>query len=104
MALSLNTTNYEFREKLMQRLSRHAVLTGPASYATGGIAIDNLGDFGWSQTQYVTGIITDGTTYYDLFLDRTNQKIKAISQSTGQEVANATNLSTFSGDIVAFGR
>lgn len=75
----------------------------PASYATGGVPIDNTNDFGWRETRSVNGMITDGTTYYDLWLDYANQKIKVISQSTGNEVSNATNLSAFKGIILFIG-
>lgn len=104
MALTLNTTNYAFRDRWNDALVRRATLTGPASYATGGIAIDNTNDFGWGETQSVSGVISNGTTYYGLYLDYTNQKIKVVDLANGTEVAGATNLSAFSGVIVATGR
>ena len=104
MALTLDTDNFVFRDRWNDCLVRRGTLTGPASYATGGVAIDNLGDFGWGETHTLQGLITDGTTYYGLFLDFTNQKVKVVNLATGVELANATNISTFSGAIVATGR
>lgn len=105
MALTLDygTPIRGVRDRLNTNLVRNLKLTGPASYTTGGIAIDNTNDFGWAETHSINGMISDGTTFYDLFLDYANQKLKVISQSTGNEVANTTNLSAFSGIITALG-
>jgi hypothetical protein len=104
MALTLDIDNIVFRDRWNDCLVRRALLTGPASYATGGIAIDNLGDFGWGETQTLQGLISDGTTYYGLFLDFANQKAKVVDLAGGVEVTNATDLSTFSGYLVATGK
>lgn len=108
MALNLNvnnaTVNYPFRDRQNDRLTRHASLTGPAAYATGGIAIDNQGDFGWGETHALFGSIWDGSALYVLHLDYANQKVLVVDPTTGAEVANGTNLSTFLGQIVAYGK
>lgn len=103
MALTLTTTAFPFRDRTPQLQVRQAVITGPASYATGGVAIDNIGDFGWGETYYIDGYLWNGTTRYDFVLDRTNQKI-IITDGTGVQVSNATDLSAFSGLIQAFGK
>lgn len=105
MALTLDyaTPIGGVRDRFNSNLTRQLKLTGPASYATGGLVIDNSNDFGWRETRSVSGMISDGTTFYDLFLDYANQKIKVISQSTGNEVANTTNLSAFSGIVFVVG-
>lgn len=104
MALTLDYDNIVFRDRMNDRLVRQAQLTGPASYATGGIAIDNQGDFGWGETWNIQGMISNGTTYYGLFLDFANQKVKVVDLAGGIEVANATNLSAFSGYFTATGK
>lgn len=101
MALTLNTTTVVFRDKWMQCLVRRATLTGPASYTTGGIAIDNVGDFGWGSTETLQGTLSNGTNFYGLYLDFANQKIKV--SAAGVEVANAVDLSGYTGIIVATG-
>jgi hypothetical protein len=104
MALTLVTTNYTLRDRWNDALVRRARLTGPASYATGGIAIDNDGDFGWGETHTLQGTIWDGTTLYTLHLDFTNQKVVVVDTAAGTEIGNGTNLSAFYGQIVATGR
>lgn len=104
MPLTLTVTNYSFRDKLMDRLIRECTFTGPASYATGGVAIDNTADFGWGQTYTLQGLISNGTTYYGLFLDFATQYVIVVDLAAGTEVANGTNLSAFSGQIRASGR
>ena len=104
MALTLTISNYPFRDKLEQRLVRVATFTGPASYATGGVAIDNTNDFGWGNTQFIKVNISDGTSFRLGWLDYTNQKIKFFVPNTNVEVANAVDLSTFSGQLLAFGQ
>lgn len=104
MALTLNITNYPFRDKLMNRQVRVATMTGPASYATGGVAIDNLGDFGWADTQFIKVNIGDGTSIRIGTLARGTQKIQFWVPNTNVEVANGVDLSTFSGQLLALGQ
>lgn len=104
MALTLNTILVPFRDKLMNRLVRFCNLTGPASYTTGGVAIDNLNDFGWGQTESLSVILTNGTNIYLGVFDRTNQKIMFWVPNTNVEVANAVDLSGFTGHLIAWGQ
>lgn len=104
MALTLNITNYPFRDKLAQRQVRVATLTGPSSYVTGGVAIDNLNDFGWGDTQFIKVNIGDGTSIRIGTLSRAAQKIQFWVPNTNVEVANGVDLSTFSGQLLAFGQ
>ena len=107
MALTLDDNNFSFRDRWNDCLVRRGILTGPASYATGGIAINNASEFGWGETHTLQGLITDGTTYYGLFLNAatpTTQTVRVVDLAGGIEVANGTNLSTFSGNFVATGK
>lgn len=74
---------------------------GPASYATGGIALDFETALPHSAQPAAVLVDTDSTTYgarYDL----ANKKIVALVRATGAEVANATNLSAVTFSSVAF--
>jgi len=104
MALSLTTTNYPFRDRWNDCLVRRARLAGPSSYATGGIAIDNAGDFGWGETHTLLGTLWNGSALRDLWLDRPNQKVLVVVPNTGAEVGNGTDLSAFVGEILATGK
>lgn len=101
--LNLTTTNYPFRDRMNSCLVRRATFTGPASYTTGGVEIDNTDDFGWSETHTLLGTITNGTNLYSLHLDRANQKV-LVFQGDGTQVANGTDLSGFTGEILATGK
>lgn len=103
MPLSLTIANYPLRDKLNDRLTRHALLTGPASYTTGGVAIDNTGDFGWAETQALLGSLWNDTVIVHLWLDYANQTIVMID-AAGAQIANGVDLSGYTGQIVAFGR
>lgn len=74
---------------------------GPASYATGGIALDLETAIPHSAQPAAVLVDTDSTTYgarYDL----ANKKIVALVRATGAEVANATDLSAVTFSVVGF--
>ena len=104
MTGTLTITNYPFRDRWNDCQVRRARYAGPSSYVTGGDTISNVVDFGWGETHTLLGTITDGTTLYVLHLDYANQRILVFVASTGIEVANGVDLSTFNGQIVATGK
>jgi len=57
MALTIDYDNYTFRDRLNDCLVRRFQMTGPTSYPTGGVVIDNLGDFGWGETHSLLGTL-----------------------------------------------
>lgn len=103
MALTITSTNYDFRDRWNSCLVRRFTLTGPASYTTGGVAIDNTNDFGWGETHTLVGTLWNETVGYTVWLDLTNQKV-VILDAAGAEIANGTNLSAFVGQMLATGR
>lgn len=72
-----------------------ATYTGPASYATGGDAVDAGVIRGGRLLAIGAAVATDGTTAYLLWLDVANQKILWFVASTGLEVAALVDLSAF---------
>ena len=86
------------------RLRRLQLYTGPASYATGGEAItaaslklgaiEHLPDF----------FISNGTDLRLMHWDRDNALLKAFVPDTNAEVANTSDLSTFTGVAEIIGR
>ena len=104
MPLTLDFDNYVFRDRWNDCQARRATMTGPTSYDTGGVAIANLGDFGWGETHTLQGVLENGSAVRLLWLDRANQKVKIYVPNTGAEVAAAVDLSAFTGEIVATGK
>ena len=79
-------------------------LTGPSSYATGGIS-HPAKDFGLGVVDIVPEVILhSGTAVRLAVYDYTNEKWVVYVPNTGAEVANGTDLSTFTGRAVALGR
>lgn len=79
------------------------VYTGPASYATGGDT--GLADaLGWGKIfALLGGIISNGTLTYLLYWNASTSAVM-IFDMAGAEVANATDLSTFSGSVEVVGQ
>ena len=74
---------------------------GPASYATGGFALDLETALPHSSQPAAVLVDTNSTTYgarYDL----ANKKVIAIVRATGAEVTAATNLSSVTFSAVGF--
>jgi hypothetical protein len=84
-------------------LVRVARWTGPASYATGGEDV-SPSVFGLGKiVALLAAVITDGTTVRIGAWNITTNRLEWIVPSTNAEVANTTNLSTFTGSLVVFG-
>jgi len=78
-----------------------AVITGDASYATGGYAV-TPSTFGL--TQIIQAIIPAGTSAGTVAVwDSVNSKVLFIVQNTGAEVANATNVSARAVPVFVWG-
>lgn len=77
--------------------------TGPASYATGGEDVSpSVFGLGYVNA-VVAAVITDGTSFRIGAWNITTGKLQWMVPNTNVEVANAVNLSTFTGAIVVFG-
>lgn len=84
-------------------LLRVARWAGPASYATGGEDL-SPSVFGLGKIIAITGLlITDGVTCRIGVWNIATQKLQWMVPNTNVEVANAVNLSTFSGSIIVYG-
>lgn len=77
--------------------------TGPASYATGGEDV-SPSVFGLGKViALVLAVITDGTSVRIGAWNIATGKLQWMVPSTNVEVANTTNLSTFTGTLIVFG-
>lgn len=77
--------------------------TGPVAYVTGGEDVSPA-VFGLGKIIAFGGlIITDGITCRIGVWNITTQKLQWIVPNTNAEVANAVNLSAFSGSLIVFG-
>lgn len=95
------------RDFTQARQINHCRITGPTSYATNGEAVTPK-TFGLTRLDVliIGGPATDGSqAIRHVVWDRANSKLIWFTESTGTlaQVANATNLSTFSVDVIAVG-
>lgn len=107
MTLNLTNPSFPARDRLNDRMVVQAKYTGPASYATGGDAyLPASGDLlGMGEVYAVAGaVISDGSAIRIGWWDYTNQKMLWFVPNTGAQVANAVDLSTFSGYLTFFGK
>jgi arginine/ornithine N-succinyltransferase beta subunit len=102
--MTLTETNFPARDRLNDRLVREVQYTGPASYATGGESVNAAADLGMGEVYGVYGVISDGTGVRVPWLNYTTQKILWFIPNTGVQVANAVDLSTFSGTLLFHGK
>lgn len=85
-----------FADKTASFLRRVFRWTGPASYPTGGEVINNTNTFGFGTVNAMLGgIASDGT---DLRIARWNPATAKMQwyDLAGNEIANGTDLSTYS--------
>lgn len=106
MAATVDFTQFRGEDESSTKRRMSGIYTGPASYVTGG---DPLlpGDVKLGQIDildFVTAADNPFTTAYNLVYDYVNQKVIWLVQTTGLQVANATNLSTLSARFEAIGR
>jgi hypothetical protein len=77
--------------------------TGPASYATGGDT-GLAAALGWGTVMALGGsVISNGTLTYLVWLNPTTGAVMVFDMA-GAQVANAVDLSTFTGRFEAIGR
>ena len=77
--------------------------TGPASYATGGESFVP-GEVGQGRLEFVHfELATDGTDWYGIMYDHATEKAFWVVLSSGNEVANAVDLSAFNARFEAVG-
>jgi hypothetical protein len=107
--MTLSETSFPARDRLNDRMVRQVRYTGPASYATGGEAVNSSADLGMAEVYAVEGCIGNlsgavSTAIRVPFLDYANQKVQWFVPNTGAEVAGAVDLSTFVGTLTFYGK
>lgn len=99
---SLNFDQYRAEDVRSTKRVISAVYTGPASYATGGDSF-TPGDVKLGQLHYLSiEPPSNGSVILLARYDYTNQKVKWFDMA-GAEVANGTDLSTYSARFEAVG-
>lgn len=102
--MNISETSFPARDKMMDRMVREVRYTGPASYVTGGDAVNGPAELGMGEVYQVTGIISDGSAIRIPFFNYATQKILWFIPNTGAQVANAVDLSSFSGTLTFHGK
>lgn len=104
------TFNEDYFKAKNDNLSTHkvklTVITGPASYTTGGDSFNANTVFGWNSIDALVfcGEAWDGGAVARLLVwDRVNQKVLWFVPNTGAEVAAAVDLSAFTVVVMAVG-
>lgn len=92
----------QFFDASNSRQRRIGSIAGPASYATGGDAVTPA-QFGLGRVEIVLfEDFTDGSVCITGIYNPTTGRLKFF-QASGAEIANATNLSTYSARFEAIG-
>lgn len=102
--MNISETSFPARDRLNDRLVREVRYTGPASYVTGGDPVNAANELGMGEVYGVYGGISSGSAVVIPFFDYANQKILWFVPNTGAQVANAVDLSTFSGTLLFTGK
>lgn len=100
---TLDLTTLQLQDASATRIRRIGIYTGPASYATGGDAFTPANIAMGKIDALLFETPTNGTVILLVRFDRTNQKVKWFDLA-GAEVANATDLSTYSTRFEAIGK
>jgi hypothetical protein len=106
MALNFSLSGDDGRNVFGNRRVVNGTYTGPASYATGGDAIA-ANDVGLSDIRFLelnSALDASNTNPRLLILNGAGTKVMWFVPNTGNEVANATNLSGFTAQIKVEGR
>jgi hypothetical protein len=106
MALNFSLSGDDGRNVVGNRRVVSGTYTGPTSYATGGDSIAAT-DVGLSDIRSLDlGVAADASAANPrlLRLNAAGTKIMWFVPNTGNEVANATNLSAFTASLQAEGR
>ena len=101
---TITKTSARFHDAAGVRMRRIGVYTGPASYATGG---DSFlpGDVSLGTVEFLSfEMATNGSVFYHVFYDVTNETAIWIVGTTGLEVGNAVDLAAFTCRFEAVGK
>lgn len=100
---TLDRTTVPMHDASKDRLRKFPIYTGPTSYATGGDSLTaaecQLGKIHFVSPEFAT----NGTAILCLRYDYTNAKMKWFDFA-GNEIAAATNLSTYSARLEVIGQ
>ena len=104
--MNIDETKFPARDRLNDRMVREVRYTGPASYVTGGDPVNAANELGMAEVYGVYGVLSSGSggAPRTVVLDYVNQKLLIFVPNTGAEVANAVDLSTFSGTLLFTGK
>lgn len=102
--MTFDFTQFVARDKMMDRLVREVLCTGPASYTTGGDDLDASDELGLGEIYGVYGTLSNGTEVLDVWWDYTNQRLMIFAAGGAAEVGNGTDLSTYSGVLLITGK
>jgi hypothetical protein len=105
---TIDRTIGAYHDSSNARIRKIGGYTGPASYATGGDAI-TAGELGMARIELLLlGDATNGTLYRHLvFIPNTTTGgglIRWLDATNGAEIANATNLTTYTARFEAIGK
>lgn len=110
MTIDTSVTAIPRRDKSADRLRQTLTITGPASYATGGDAFSLINDLGWKDLHVVAGGIMrqsgGGATIRIVALNRDTAGAPKLQwyDLAGNEIANGTDLSAYSGSLELIGQ
>ncbi len=100
--MSVGLTTFRAEDGSSTKRRTEGIYTGPASYATGGESI-SAAALKLGQVHVVLfEAASNGTVIILLRYDYTNSKVKAFDMA-GAEIANATDLSTYTARFEAIG-
>lgn len=100
---TISRDTVQMHDKSGTKERRILAYTGPASYATGGDSLTPE-SVGLSKIEAIVGLtISNGTNVYFGYWNATTKKILWYS-ATATEIANATDLSGFTGRFEAIGK
>lgn len=102
--MTLVETNFPARDRLNDRMVREAVVSGPASYTTGGDPVNGPSILGMAEVYGVYGQLTNGTAVVVAAFSYAAQTVLFFVPNTGAQVANAFDLSGYSGTLLFTGK
>ena len=101
--MTYDFTVFPVRDRLNDRLVREVPTTGPTSYTTGGVSV-NADSLGLARVFGLYGVLNSGSAYRQPVLVQATQLVQFFVPDTGAEVANGTDLSTFTGTLLITGK
>lgn len=105
MAPTLDFTTFRAEDGSNTKRRIEARYTGPASYVTGGDSFLPADiKLGAIDVIHFGDALSAAYASYELAYDYTNEKVVWFANSTGTEVANATDLSALTSRFEAIGR